>query len=65
MDKYEKHIVDLKADMKYLIKVVEGNGDMGLIKKVSQNTAFKNKALGGFVVLSAIGIGNIILTLTK
>ena len=58
-------MVELAKDVKYIIKVLDGNGVDGIKKKVENNTAFKNKAIGAIGFVGLVGIGNLIATLTK
>ena len=65
MDELEKHVIEMARDIKYIRKTLDGNGTKGLVSNVSENTEFRNRAIGGMVIIGGIGVGNIFLTLIK
>ena len=45
---------ELKDDVKYIRKEIEGNGKSGLLTQVASLTMWKNITTGGLIVLTAL-----------
>lgn len=45
---------ELKDDVKYIRKAVEGNGKKGLVDKVDDLRKWKNRCVGGLAVILAV-----------
>ena len=49
-------IAEMHTDIKWIKNELEGNGNKGIIQQVMDNTGFKNKIIGGLLVVGSIGV---------
>ena len=46
--------IEMRSDIKYIKKCLEGNGTKGLVQTVRENSAFRYKAIGAIIVIPTL-----------
>lgn len=50
----EVEIAEMHKDIKFIVKLLDGNGNKGLVNKVDSNTTWRYLTNGGLIVLAVM-----------